>query len=953
MVPSADGAATLAAALRKHRRAAGLSQERLAQQSGVSDRTIRNIEGGRVTTPRLSSLRALADALGIGGDERVRLMELATPDDEADVMEVGPGGRIPVPLTPLVGRAAERLAVDALLSASTTRLVTLTGVAGVGKTRLALAAATDVLARYAGGVWYVDLTPVTDPAMVGGAVSASLGFAEQLGQSPTDTVLARLHDVHALLVLDNCEHLVDGVVEFVERLLSNCPRVTVLATSRARLVVPFESVFPVPGLSLVDPGGDGPGDAVALFLDRAAMAGWTSRSDDDLRRIAAICSRLDGIALAIELAAVRVAALGLDGLEVGLARPLDLLAGAAAMDERHRSVRATLDWSYALLSPVEQAVLRRASVFAGAITPDVAARVVALAPVASASDVTAALAALADRSLLVIPTGPGGTRYRMLEAIRQYGAEQLDALGETVEVRGRHLGWCQAMAAAAVEEGPAGLRFDAVADDLRAALGWASGEPGQRGGAHDLALQLARLTFTRGMAREAQRRYLDAAGLAGDGDDASHAATDLDSAAGVALCRLDGADAVRLYLSAADQARRTGDQQGAAVRLVRAAEVLRRMTGAFPERPSPEEVETLRSEALVLAGDDPYVQAYVGAVLFDDYDSELATVERAIGVAVQVAEQVGDPRLRSAAFDRLATVRLVRGDVQAAGPLSRRRLELLGPLPSDPELAFEWYDALHMSAVTSMGAGDLRSARDYAQRRRDFSMDRENDHFVINWLLVLTALVGDWDDAVELAEQFRTGCERSGLLPRRGFATTLAAAAMVYGLRGDDPGRKWFLDTLARMYPSTEGDAPPGPREPRYPEMFDVVLQLHRGQIDRALETLSRPPSQLVGPMVGVWQQWYAALWAEASVLADRTDALERLAEARRISVGNPVASRIVDRAEALATGELTDLPRVAAALAATGCRYQQARTLVLAGGDHRTAGERMLVAMGAVPMAR
>jgi hypothetical protein len=232
-------------------------------------------------------------------------------------------------------------------------------------------------------------------------------------------------------------------------------------------------------------------------------------------------------------------------------------------------------------------------------------------------------------------------------------------------------------------------------------------------------------------------------------------------------------------------------------------------------------------------------------------------------------------------------------------------------------------------------------------------MDRENDHFVINWLLVLTALVGDWDDAVELAEQFRTGCERSGLLPLRGFATTLAAAAMVYGLRGDDPGREWFLDTLARMYPSTEGDAPPGPREPRYPEMFDVVLQLHRGQIDRALETLSRPPGQLIGPMVGVWQQWYAALWAEASVLADRTDALERLAEARRISVGNPVASRIVDRAEALATGELTDLPRVAAALAATGCRYQQARTLVLAGGDHRTAGERMLVAMGAVPTAR
>ncbi|MGH9213756.1 MAG: ATP-binding protein [Acidimicrobiales bacterium] len=879
--------------------------------------------------------------------DRRALAALAEPSVrvEGDDVEAGPWPTrrptaLPVPLTSFVGRTAERTALADAVAQH--RLVTAVGPGGVGKTRLALAVAADVTDRYAQGAWYVDLVPVTDPAMVGGAAAATLGFGEQLGRSPTDTVVSRLTDAEALLVLDNCEHLVDGVVEFVERLLSACPKVSVLATSRARLLLPFESVFPVQGLSLagVEDGGDC--DAVALFLDRAAMTGWATESDGDVRRIVGICDGLDGIALAIELAAARVAALGLDGLEAGLAHPLGMLAGAARVDERHRSVRATLDWSYELLDPVSQAVLRRASVFAGAFSPDAAARVVGRPPV-EPTGVAASLARLADQSLLVVVSRPGGTRYRMLETIRQYGDEQVDAVGEATDVRYRHLAWCQATAAV-LDESPDGPGFDAVADDLRAALGWATGQPDRRAHARRLALVLARLAFARGLANEAQRRYVNAAALA---DDDGGVADALDRAAAVALSRLAGDEALQLYQSAADAARRAGDRSGVAVRLTRAVELIDRSPGLLSEVPPPERIEALRSEALDLAGDDPYVQAAVGILMFgiDESDLDFASVED----AVELAEQVGDRRLWSAALDQLTVAHLSRGRVHEAAACARRRLDLLAPLALEAEVAFEWSDALHMASMTSIGAGDLAAARRYAQERRDLVFHREDDHLALHWLLVLAALIGDWDDVVDLGEQFRVGWERAGSMPLSGWATTPAAAAMVYGLRGDEAARRWWLEVFARMRP-TDDDHPAA--NSGYGPVFDAVRLLHRGDVDDAVATLSDPPATLTAWSSGVWRQWYAALWAEAGVVAGTADQAERIGEARRITVGNPVAGGIVDRADALANGAPGDLVGVAAALGTVGCRYQQARTLVLAGGDAQETGEQMLAAMGAIPMA-
>ena len=222
-------------------------------------------------------------------------------------------------------------------------------------------------------------------------------------------------------MLDNCEHLLDGVVVLLERLLAGSPRLAVLATSRARLLVPFEWVFPVPGLS-VEADDGGPGDAVELFLARAA-AGGSPLTSDDKKRIAAVCRGLDGMALAIELAAARFPSLGLDGLEAGLADRLRLLTGGPRIDDRHRSLRSTLDWSYALLDEPDQAVLRRVSVFAGPFTATAAAVVLAGWPPVPAG---------------AVPDHPGRAR-RPEFADRDRGAERdsLPRLGNHPPVRRR------------------------------------------------------------------------------------------------------------------------------------------------------------------------------------------------------------------------------------------------------------------------------------------------------------------------------------------------------------------------------------------------------------------------------------------------------------------------------------------------------------------------------------
>jgi predicted ATPase/DNA-binding CsgD family transcriptional regulator len=427
----------------------------------------------------------------LGAPDRRALADLAAELAWAERTSQALAG-LPSPLSPFIGRTRERAELRDAVGAH--REVTAVGPGGVGKTRLALAVAADLAGDFADGVWFVDLVPVTDPAMVGSAVAAALGLGEQQGRSIEDSVVAALADRRALLVLDNCEHLSAGAAPFVERLLARCPHVRVLTTSRARLVVPFERVYSVPPLSLeghdgADAHSDlGPSDAVALFVDRATAVGWTVEAEH-LDQVADVCRKLDGVALAIELAAARLPALGLDGLVAGLSDHLRLLVGGHRADDRHRSVRAMLDWSEALLSGPDLTLLRRVSVFVSPFTATAAAEVAGFTPLEPA-EVVDGLAQLADQSLLTVAASASGTRYRALETIRQYGIEQLTEAGELDATRAQHLRWCLATTRELAEDpspdtGDWRARFDAAADDLRAALSWAADQPGHHTDARD------------------------------------------------------------------------------------------------------------------------------------------------------------------------------------------------------------------------------------------------------------------------------------------------------------------------------------------------------------------------------------------------------------------------------------------------------------------------------------
>jgi predicted ATPase len=850
----------------------------------------------------------------------------------------------PAPLTPFVGRAAERAALAA--SFGEHRLVTAVGPGGIGKTRLALAVAAEQAGQFADGVWYVDLVPVAGSAMVAPALATALGLGEQQGRSAEEAVLNWLAGRQALLVLDNCEHVVDGVVVLAERLLTACPGVSVLATSRARLLVPYERVFAVPGLTV---DGDG-GDAVELFLQRATAAG-SPAGVIDRHRVAAICRSLDGVALAIELAAARLPVLGLDGLEAGLADRLGLLAGGRRVDDRHRSLRSALDWSYALLTKTEQAILRRASVFATPFTTEAAAAVLAGWPLAAAGEAAAGLVGLAEHSLFAALAGPGGTRYRALETIRQYGAERLGEAGELTEAHERHLHWCldgagplEASLASGRPEGRAA--FDQLADELRAALDWAATEPGQRADAYRLAVLLAELCFARGLPGEAQHRYEQAAALAAD--DAA-AASALQVAASAAETRHFGGEAIRLHRACADAALRAGQQSRAAYQVAQMAELVNRAPGLIPERTAAGAAELI-AEASALAGGDPAAEARIAVAKgfkgfsyrrLDPMSAELA--ERGI----VLARQAGDPLAESAALDLLTNVQLADGDIQAATASTQRRTELLDPLrPRAITCGMELFDACQKAAETAVAAGELATARELAERVRDLPFYREEGHLATARLLVVTALAGDWDETAAFGEWFREGWERAGR-PRAGnLSRGPYAASAVCGLRGDSAGRAEWLEVVHALV--TPGSSLP---DLHYGEFFDALVLLHDGQPDEAMRLLATEPEGFFLSQSGFWRPWYAALWAEAAVITGDPRAADRVGRARRWAGGNPVALALMDRAVALGAGDRGRMLAAAERLRAAGCRYQWARTLVLAGGPGRARGEDELAAMGATPM--
>jgi predicted ATPase/DNA-binding CsgD family transcriptional regulator len=354
-----------------------------------------------------------------------------------------PPNNLPLELSSFVGRQDEVAEVGRLLENN--RLLTLTGPGGCGKTRLALAAAGDVARLFGDGVWLAELAPVADPALVGRMVASALGARGRPGRPTVETLSEHLGTSKVLLVLDNCEHLIGACAEIAESLLRSCPGLRVLATSREALGVVGEVARPVPPLSLPDlrrlpdVGGLAVYGAARLFVERAAAVSPTFRlTERNAPSVARVCYRLDGIPLAIELAAARTKVLTVEEISARLDDCFELLvAGGRTAMPRHKTLHATMDWSHDLLSGPERALFRRLSVFADGFSLDAAESVCAEEDLGQGG-VLGLLSHLVDKSLVIAREAGGGARYRLLETIRQYGQGKLCGSADEAEVRRRH-----------------------------------------------------------------------------------------------------------------------------------------------------------------------------------------------------------------------------------------------------------------------------------------------------------------------------------------------------------------------------------------------------------------------------------------------------------------------------------------------------------------------------------
>jgi predicted ATPase/DNA-binding CsgD family transcriptional regulator len=622
---------------------------------------------------------------------------------------------LPVPLTAFIGREREVGDVARLLD--TVRLLTLTGAPGVGKTRLALEVATARLdpaprserapglpegPAFADGVWLVELAPLTNPDLVPQVVAATLGVRERPGSAVVATLADALRTRHLLLVLDNCEHLLGACAALVDSLLRACPRLQILATSREALGISGETTFPVPALTLPEPEatpvGAGPpvddvlaSEAGRLFADRAQAVLPTFRvAENNAAALALVCRRLDGIPLALELAAARVTAL----TPAQLAHRLDdcfrlLSVGRRTALPRQQTLRATLDWSHALLSEPECQLLRRLSVFAGAWTLEAAEEVCA-GDGLTAAEILPLLVQLVEKSLVVAEEQDGVAGYRLLQTVRQYGAEKLREAGEEAALRDRHLAWCAAVAEQAEEPlwSPDQVawfaRLKAKEDNLRAALEWstrsirsprAPARPEQGAATVEAGLRLGGALWhfwnLRGHLSEGRARVLEllATGLGGP----AARAKALHAAAYLTFVQGDPHEAMRL----AEEAVSLGRQ---VVHPFILASALSGVATGMLMSGDPSRATALCEEGLAVcrqAGErrGMYYSLYgLAEAARSQGDAERAIVlmEEAHGLT----RAQGDPWSIAFALSILGNLVLLRGDAARAGTLQRESLAL-------------------------------------------------------------------------------------------------------------------------------------------------------------------------------------------------------------------------------------------------------------------------------------
>lgn len=484
--------------LKRHRLAARLTHEGLAEKSALSARTISDLERGVSRRPRRETVDVLAHALQLTQPERSALEAAAWSAAVAMQDSATPGcnsGSLPLHLTSFVGREEELRTTCDLLRRGGARLVTLTGPGGAGKSRLAVRVAAEVMGEYRDGARYIELAPVADPDEVLPAIARALGLARPDAAAHIADVVDALRDTELLLVVDNFEHLLASA-PVLSALLRGCPGLNVLVTSRASLRLSGERELTVPPLAVPPPDPTLSAELIAeyasvrLFVDRAGYVnpGFALRADNALT-VAAICARLDGLPLALELAAARTKLLTphallqrLDGAPSGSALRL-LTRGARDVPPHQRTLRDTMIWSYNLLTPDEQRLLRRLAIFAGGCTLTAAEVVCRPDPAMidrgadSAPEIFDGLGSLLDKSLIYLHEGPDGEqRFMLLETVREFGLAQLRAVGEMETVAREHaryyLELVEATGALLFARGAAQRRSTAEQYNLQDALRW-------------------------------------------------------------------------------------------------------------------------------------------------------------------------------------------------------------------------------------------------------------------------------------------------------------------------------------------------------------------------------------------------------------------------------------------------------------------------------------------------
>ncbi|MDT5032659.1 MAG: hypothetical protein QOC94_2830 [Actinoplanes sp.] len=845
------------------------------------------------------------------------------PVEEVD----GPGAALDPP-TSIVGRATERATVHSALAQG--RMVTLTGPAGVGKTRLAVAVAAQAAATFPAGRAFARLGSAR-PVSLRQTLAAALDVVERPGQPLEQGLLERLGQGRRLLVVDGCEHLADPLAGLLEMLLAGCPQLVVLATSRDRLGVAGERAVPVGPLA--------ESEAVTLFVDRARGRGAGFEPEPDPGRVADLCAELGRLPLAVELAAARAGGPGWPALVTQLAdRPP--AAGRDAV-EGDRTLHAVIDWSYHLLDDEARRLFRRLGVFVGGFDLAAVSHVGAGGDTGLVTELAVSVADLAGAGLLA--AGPPADRWWMPGSVRRYALDQLSAAGEQPECRDRHLEWAVSAAAGLRRMADEGLpwrpSFDLVADDLRAALDGAagSGRP-----AHELARSLGRLCYARQFLLEARQHFEKAAAYAVDG---SAAAADLRAAADVSMARHLGEPAFRLLAEAARRAGGASDAAGQAVALASAVCVGNRFPATFTDEiPHAVLSELLTDARRVAPAGHPLVAAYLAAA-----DAWNATGQKTIPdpdlarVALDRARQADDPVLIIAAIDAVSSADGGAGRFRAAHRLSPERIRQFDRLRrSDPRAGVEVIDTLHVAPLVAVAAGDLPGA--VAAARRAWADPFSGLYMRASKQVVPLALSGRFDEALRFAATMWEQWQRVGSPAARWMAPAVHAAALVHSVRGERESHREWRDRADRLAaPRGQGhisDSFAAYAEPR--------AALHAGALDDALATAV----DLAG--VSPWptarhlsfDAYSWAVAAEVAVAAGLPDADERLAVAAPAAAQCAWAAACLARASGRRNGDQDALRESVTGWESLDARFERACTLLLM-PDRVAEGQAELIALG------